>query len=236
MQGGPIGGKPVPGGEAGLCITENRDMFERMLLFGQLNRAGLMEDLTNPEYRAFAPTNLGLKFRAHPFALGIGLIMMESLDERNAKRFAYRQKIYDGLAGVPGVKALKSYAKAKPAGFYGGMHMMYHPEELGGLKVERFIEAMQAEGVNMSHRGYELTHRLKLFAEGLRHLRQGQRAAGGRLPRLPRGQPAGERGGAWAHPGHARLHRGNARLLRPGARRLQQGDGAVRAATVTGGT
>ena len=187
MQGGPIGGKPVPGGEAGLCITANRDMFERMLLFGQLNRAGLMEDLTNPEYRAFAPTNLGLKFRAHPFALGIGLIMMESLDERNAKRFAYRQKIYDGLAGVPGVKALKSYTKAKPAGFYGGMHMMYHPEELGGLKVERFIEAMQAEGVNMSHRGYELTHRLKLFAEGYDIYGKGNGPLVGDYPGYPEG-------------------------------------------------
>ena len=236
MQGGPIGGKPVPGGEAGLCITANRDMFERMLLFGQLNRAGLMEDLTNPEYRAFAPTNLGLKFRAHPFALGIGLIMMESLDERNAKRFAYRQKIYDGLAGVPGVKALKSYTKAKPAGFYGGMHMMYHPEELGGLKVERFIEAMQAEGVNMSPPRLRADAPPQALRRRVRHLRQGQRAAGGRLPRLPRGQPAGKRGGAWAHPGHARLHRGNVRLLRPAARRVPQGDERLLTATVTGGT
>ena len=166
MQGGPIGGKPVPGGEAGIAVTNNRDYFERMLLFSQLNRVGLLQELTNPEYRAFAPTNLGLKLRAHPFAMAIGLILMESLDERNAWRSAYRQKIYDGLSDLPGVRALQSYPKAKPAGFYGGMHMMYHPEELGGLPVQRFIEAMQAEGVDMHHRGYELTHRLKLFAEG----------------------------------------------------------------------
>jgi dTDP-4-amino-4,6-dideoxygalactose transaminase len=31
---------------------------------------------------------------------------------------------------------------------------------------QKQIEALQAEGVDMHHRGYELTHRLKLFAEG----------------------------------------------------------------------
>jgi dTDP-4-amino-4,6-dideoxygalactose transaminase len=166
MQGGPPFGKPIAGGEAGLAVTSNREYYERMLLFSQLNRVGLEQELTNPEYRAFAPTNFGLKFRPHPWAMAVGLVLMDSLDYRNERRRQYRQKIYDGLAGVPGVRPLKSYPKAKPAGFYGGMHLMYHPQELGGLPVERLIEALQAEGVDMHHRGYELTHRLKLFAEG----------------------------------------------------------------------
>ena len=37
--------------------------------------------------------------------MGIGLILMESLDERNAKRFAYRQRLYDGLARRAGSQA-----------------------------------------------------------------------------------------------------------------------------------
>ena len=187
MQGGPIGGKPVPGGEAGLVITSNRDYYERMLLFSQLNRVGLMTELTNPEYRAFAPTNLGLKFRPHPWAMAVGLILMDSLDWRNEQRYAYRQRIYDGLASVPGVRPVKSYPKAKPAGFYGGMHMLYHPQELGGLPVQRFIEAMQAEGVDMHHRGYELTHRLKLFAEGYDIYGKGVGPLVGDYPGYPEG-------------------------------------------------
>ena len=166
MQGGPPTGKPIPGGEAGIVVTDSRELYERILLFGHLNRKGLENELTNPLFRQLAPTNLGLKFRAHPWALAAGAVFMDSLDYRNDRRREYRQHIYDGLAGLKGVKPVKTVPGTKPAGFYGGMHLLYHPQELNGLPVQRLLEALKAEGVNMEHRGYELTHRLKLFAEG----------------------------------------------------------------------
>ena len=193
MQGGPPAdtsggtGKPLPGGEAGLVITNNRDYYEKILLFCHLNRPGLDEEFTNPVYRELAPTNLGLKFRAHPWALAGGLIFLESLDERNEKRTKYRSKIFKALSNIKGVMPVKSYPKAKPAGFYGGMHMLYLPEELDGLPAERFIEALKAEGVDMSHRGYELTHRLKLFAEGFDIYGKGEGPLLGDYPGYPEG-------------------------------------------------
>ncbi len=166
LQGGPPSGKPVAGGEGGIVTTESRAYYERILLFCHLNRHGVQDELTDPRYRDMAPTNLGLKFRAHPWALGAALVFLESLEYRNEQRRKYRQKIWNRLEGVKGVRPLKTFAKAKPAGFYGGMHLLYQPQELGGLPVGRFLEALKAEGVDMSHRGYELTHRLRLFAEG----------------------------------------------------------------------
>jgi len=166
MQGGPPHGKPVPGGEAGMITTNSRELYERILLFCHLNRGGMDQEFTNPVYRELSPTNLGLKFRAHPFAMAVGLVLMEGLDERNEQRRKYRQKIEAALEEIPGISPLRHHPKAKVAGFYGGMHMIYHPEELGGLPVENLLEAVKAEGASMSHRGYGLTHRLKLFAEG----------------------------------------------------------------------
>jgi dTDP-4-amino-4,6-dideoxygalactose transaminase len=166
MQGGPPSGKPIAGGEGGIVVTESRALYERILLFCHLNRNGVEGEFTDPRFKEMAPTNLGLKFRAHPWALGAGLIFLSSLDYRNDMRRSYRQKIWDGIEGLKGIRPLSIPPKAKPAGFYGGMHMLYQPEQLDGLPVGRFLEALRAEGVDMSHRGYELTHRLKLFAEG----------------------------------------------------------------------
>ena len=76
------------------------------------------------QYRGFIPATSG---SVPPPPLGWrGLILMDSLDERNERRFQYRQKIYDagGLRGSAPVPA-------KPAG-YGGMHSV-PPQELGGL-------------------------------------------------------------------------------------------------------
>lgn len=167
MQGDPIGGKALPSGEGGLVVTSRRDLYDRMLFFGHLNRAGVADEISDPTLRALAPTNSGIKFRAHPWAMAAALVLMDSLDERNQKRREYRADLYEGLSDVPGVEPLRGHPKALPAGFHGGLQFVYRPEELGGLPRQEFIDAVAAEGVaiapiNPSYR----THRLKLFAEG----------------------------------------------------------------------
>lgn len=185
MMGDPHLGKPLPGGEGGLVTTNSKELYERILAYGHLNRYGMRFD--DPTFQAFAPYNLGLKFRAHPWAMGMGLVMFKSLDERNARRDAYRQKIYDALTDIPGISAVKTYAKSAAKGCFGGMHMMAHPDELGGLGTARLIEALQAEGVDMHHRGYALVHRLKLFAEGYDLFGKGTGPLSGDYPGYPEG-------------------------------------------------
>jgi len=186
MQGGPPGGKPLPGGEAGLVTTNDRRLYERMLLFCHLNRSGVAQELTDPIYKAMAPTNLGLKFRAHPWAVAAALVLFDSLEYRNERKLAYIKKIYKALEGIKGIDPVKILPKSKPAGFYGGMHMLFRPVELKGLPVERLLEALRAEGMDMGHRGYELTHRLKLFAEGFDIYGDGGPLTGD-YPRYPQG-------------------------------------------------
>ncbi len=103
------------------------------------------------------------------------------------KRIQYRAKIFEALGNIKGITPVKSYPKAKPAGFYGGMHMLYQPEELDGLPVEKLLETLKAEGVDMSHRGYGLTHRLKLFADGFDIYGKGNGPLTGDYPGYPEG-------------------------------------------------
>lgn len=165
MQGDPLNGKPVAAGEGGLITTNRRDLYERILFFAHLNRARLTDAFSDPLYREMAPTNSGLKFRAHPWAMAMALIMLESLDERNTQRRRYRNKIYSALSGLIGIDPLYDYPKATPAGFYGGMHFIYRPGDFGGLPVGPFLKALQAEGV-LLYRNYDLVHRLRIFAKG----------------------------------------------------------------------
>ncbi len=166
MQGCPPGGKPLPAGEAGLVTTNDRRLYERILLFCHLNRCGVADELTDPLFKSMAPTNLGLKFRTHPWATAAAMVLFDSLDYRNERRLSYVKKIYRALGDIPGIDPVRILPKSKPAGFYGGMHMLYRPREVGDVPVERFVNALKAEGLDMSHRGYELTHLLRLFSDG----------------------------------------------------------------------
>ena len=72
MQGTTPGGKPVAGGEAGIVATNDRELYERALIYCHLHRPGAVDELTNPVYRQLDPQLLGLKFRAHPLAMALG--------------------------------------------------------------------------------------------------------------------------------------------------------------------
>ena len=166
MQGADPFGKPVPAGEGGINTTNNREYYERMLIYCHLHRVGIENELTNPQYRMFGNQGLGLKWRAHPFEMALGLISMKSVDYRNQKRLENRAKLHEGLAGVPGVRIPKSYPKAQDGGFYGGLRLFYAPEQLGGLAPDKYLAALKAEGVPVSGYRDQPEHLRALFQRG----------------------------------------------------------------------
>jgi dTDP-4-amino-4,6-dideoxygalactose transaminase len=166
LQGTDPFGKPVSGGEGGIATTNNRELYERMLTYCHLHRTGIAAELTNPAYRALGTEGVGLKFRAHPLALALAKVSLDTLEERNAGRAAWRRTLYGALADLPGLEPPRSYPKALDAGFYGGLKMIYHPEELGGLPRERFVAAVRAEGVRLVDLPGRPEHLRALFTRG----------------------------------------------------------------------
>jgi dTDP-4-amino-4,6-dideoxygalactose transaminase len=166
LQGGNPGGKAVAGGEGGFVATDDDRLWERVMAFGHLNRAGLQDEYVSPEYRRLGPTGLGLKFRAHPLALALAKASLETLAERNERLRANAAVLRDALARLPGLTPVATYPGAQMGGFYGGLKGLYDPAALGGLPLDRFVAAMRAEGAPMHGRAYDLTHLLPVFAEG----------------------------------------------------------------------
>lgn len=65
------GQKIVTGGEGGILVTNNTEMYERSLLFGHYNKRSRQEIRKNSPYYDYAVTGFGLKLRAHPFAVAM---------------------------------------------------------------------------------------------------------------------------------------------------------------------
>ncbi len=185
LQGSPPYGKPICGGEGGLVTTNHREYYERMLAHCHLHRVGITEELTLPEYRELDSQVLGQKWRAHPLALAIARVTMQSLDYRNAKRAEFRQKVFEALQEMPGIEPVCAYPKAKPAGFYAGHPLVYHPEQLHGLPAQRFVEALKAEGVPVSLYGRKPEHQKTIFRKGFDLWGHGRGPLGGEFLGLP---------------------------------------------------
>ena len=152
------GNKSISGGEGGMLATKNPTIFERACLLGQVNRApGAVGEVKETElrYAYLPPMGLGVKFRAHPLAIGIASVQLKKLDELNANRRAYIQEISDGLQEIPGVSPIETYEGTEPAGFY-GFPIRYHEAEMHGLPAPVFAEALRQEGVLANNNPYPL--------------------------------------------------------------------------------
>jgi len=167
LQGTTPGGKPVAAGEGGVLTTNSREIYERQLIYCHLHRAGITDEVTIPEYRMLEAQVLGYKWRGHPLALAIGLVSLETLDYRIEKSGEYRESLFAALRELPGLQPEKTYPKAKRVSLYGGLKIIYDPEQYDGLPAGRFVEAMQAEGAPVSGPGVShMMHLKSLFCRG----------------------------------------------------------------------
>ena len=154
------GSKAVSAGEGGVLATNDVKIFERACLLGQVNRSidSIGDPKLNPaelSYSHLPPMGLGVKYRAHPLAIGIASIQLEKLDELNTNRRTYIREINKGLQDISGVSPIDRYEGAEPAAFF-GFPIHYIQEEMHGLPAPAFAEALRREGVLANNNPYPL--------------------------------------------------------------------------------
>ncbi|MHB9032191.1 MAG: DegT/DnrJ/EryC1/StrS family aminotransferase [Anaerolineae bacterium] len=141
-----MSGKSLAAGEAGMLCTNDRSIYERAIAFGHYERHG--DSLTIPELVALRGLPLGgVKHRIVQTASAMGRVQLKYYDDRMAEIQAAMNRFWDLLDGTPGIRAHRP-----PKGSGSTMGGWYNPvglfrsEELGGLALNRFIEAVNAEG------------------------------------------------------------------------------------------
>jgi len=166
LQGAGTGGKPVSGGEGGIVTTNSRLYYERVLAFAHLHRAGVKGEFTIPPYTMLDGETLGQKLRAHPLALAVAKVSLDSLPYRIEKNDAFREKVCAEVGKIPGLQPEGTYPKAKRISLYGGIQIIYDPEAFDGLPCATFVEALAAEGVRAHVWGWHLEHQRNIFQKG----------------------------------------------------------------------
>jgi len=149
-----MSGKALPVGEGGLLITNDKEIYERAIAFGHYERTGQIE---HPDLKPFAGLPLGgFKYRMHQISSAVGRVQLRHYHDRMAVIQKAMDYFWDLLEGVPGVKAHRppKDSGSTMGGWYAA-HGLYVPEELGGLSIHRFCEAVCAEGVSI-HPGANL--------------------------------------------------------------------------------
>lgn len=140
-----------------LC-TGNREVYERAVAFGHYERTE--SELTLPELKPFAGMPLGgFKHRMNQTCAAMGRVQLKHYPSRIAGIQKAMNYFWDGLEDTPGLRAHRppKGSGSTMGGWYAAVGH-YLPEELGGLPVSRFVEAVNAEGGRSGRGANECLH------------------------------------------------------------------------------
>lgn len=158
-----MSGKSLAIGEAGILITDDRKLYEHAVAFGSYER--FSGDIESEDLKELAGLPLGgYKHRMHQLSSAVGRVQLKYYDERCAEIRKAMNYFWDLLEGVPGLKAHRvDESTGSTMGGWYAARGIYKSEELGGLSVTRYCEAVRAEGVPEATPGCNLplhTHAL----------------------------------------------------------------------------
>jgi perosamine synthetase len=165
--------KSFPIGEGGMLATNDRRIYERAILFGHYARHGSF--ITLPDIKAGAGIPWGgYKYRLNQLCSTIGREQLKNYGAQMAEIDEAMNFFWDGLEGVPGVRSHRPIGESgnTMGGWYNPLGH-YLKEELDGLSISRFCEALRAEGVrdcqpgcNLALHTHPLFHDLDVYGQG----------------------------------------------------------------------
>ena len=157
--------KLCPAGEGGLLVTDDEAIFRRATALGHYERLGRRsgpadghgEGAIEDEYDRFQHTSFGFKYRISPLHAAVGRVSLAKLDARNKRRNEGVQHLYEELSELPALTppSIPDYIQRV---YLSNARIKYDAAELGGLPIERFVQALRAEGARVSG-GTEMRHR-----------------------------------------------------------------------------
>jgi perosamine synthetase len=151
------GDKLSPAGEGGVLLTDDYELYEKVLCFGDVTR---IIQLETPA-RRFAATSFGVKTRIAPLSAAVGLSQLKKLDRHNEQRnsnIMYLSRQLDEL-GFETYMGNEQYKRT-----YFEFLIKWTPE--CAVDQEAFVKALNAEGAQISTPRYPLIHQQPFFSEG----------------------------------------------------------------------
>jgi dTDP-4-amino-4,6-dideoxygalactose transaminase len=143
-----MSGKSFAVGEAGMLVTNDREIYERAIAWGHYDRYN--SSIETPDLKPFVGLPWGgVKGRVNQTSAAMGRVQLKYYDERCTEIRQSMNYFWDLLEGVPGLRAhrVDESTGSNMAGWYAAVGH-YVPEELGGLSVSRFAAAVGAEGTS----------------------------------------------------------------------------------------
>jgi dTDP-4-amino-4,6-dideoxygalactose transaminase len=136
-------------GEGGILVTNNERAHHRATLLGHY-RDRPKQEIRDPGHWNYWVTGFGLKLRMSPFNAIVAKHSLSNYERIKSGRHKCLTYFNERLMETRSIQPMYIAPYADMGAWY-GFKPLYRSEALGGLSRDRFIEALQAEGVEIAN-------------------------------------------------------------------------------------
>lgn len=155
--------KAVFAGEGGILVTNDAEVHDRATLLGHY-RDRSRDDVVREDLRRYWVTGFGLKLRMSPFNAVVARHSLAAFPARKEARHRCLRYLNERLREVPYLEPVHVADDVDMGAWY-GFKPLYRPEALHGLPRAVLIEALRAEGMEISAPSGPRLATLPLYAE-----------------------------------------------------------------------
>lgn len=140
--------KAIFAGEGGMFVTNSPEFHDRATLLGHY-RDRSRKEVIDPNLQRYWETGFGLKLRMSPFNAIVAKHSMDAFPQIKEGRHACLTYFTEQLRQFPFIKVTEVPEDVDMGAWY-GFKPLYLPEQLYGLPRDAFINALRAEGMEIS--------------------------------------------------------------------------------------
>ena len=146
--------KLLTAGEGGVVTTSDDEIAERAESYTNCGRASRSD--------RFGHRLLGYNYRLTEFQAAVLVGQLDKLPAQTAQRARMAERLGRGLSAIPGLALLRPDPRQSTQAIYHYV-FKYDPAGFGGASRDRFVAALEAEGVPCDGLFYEPVYRSTLF-------------------------------------------------------------------------
>ncbi|MEX2680216.1 MAG: DegT/DnrJ/EryC1/StrS family aminotransferase [Candidatus Sigynarchaeota archaeon] len=155
------GSKIMPGGEAGVLVTNDVEIYEKSVALGHYER---LNDLERDVYKKYKKTGLGLKHRLSPLHAAIALCQLKKFPEVNGRITRNCERFRKGIKDIEGTGFfLPEIPKHVKRGYF--MNQVVYDDGPGIIQRGELVQMLVTEGLRVGQSRYELLHKQAYFTE-----------------------------------------------------------------------
>ena len=152
--------KLMSAGELGVAVTNDKELYEKMLFFGHPNRVPYALS-RNSVLRKYS-NGIGNKYRPHPLALVLGLEQIKRFPKKlkmNQQTNIYLSKMINDIPGFYMPKVHKNCTRT-----YWKLHVFLDKDYWKNIPVEKVVSALKREGLQLEQfHNYDIDEQLKIW-------------------------------------------------------------------------